>query len=87
MLIYTINPRSQFDLVIVDEAHKMAAYTRWYKKEKSFSNQIVSVRGSILKKTRHVLLLTATPHKGDSENFRHLMKLIDEDVFTSSMAE
>lgn len=29
------------------------------------------------------LLLTATPHKGDTENFRHLMKLIDEDVFSS----
>src|SRR5699024_7170869 len=39
---------------------------------------------SILHKAEHVLLLTATPHKGDSENFRHLMKLIDEDVFTSS---
>nr|MCX3330966.1 helicase [Bacillus pacificus] len=29
------------------------------------------------------LLLTATPHKGDVENFRHLMKLIDPDIFSS----
>ncbi|MGR5988716.1 helicase-related protein [Bacillus sanguinis] len=27
--------------------------------------------------------MTATPHKGDVENFRHLMKLIDPDIFSS----
>ncbi|WP_342462866.1 hypothetical protein NST62_10450 [Ureibacillus sp. FSL K6-8385] len=31
----------------------------------------------------HCLLLTATPHKGDVENFRHLMRLIDPDIFSS----
>lgn len=41
---------------------------------------------SFLQKTEHSVLLTATPHKGDMENFRHLMKLLDEDIFSSISA-
>ncbi|EPY7700973.1 MULTISPECIES: DEAD/DEAH box helicase [Bacillus] len=75
---------AQFDLVIVDEAHKMAAYTHGTVKKKTFRTKLYQLGESILRKTNHCLLLTATPHKGDSENFRHLMKLIDEDIFSSS---
>ncbi|MGI1798588.1 helicase-related protein [Priestia sp. TRN 1309] len=75
---------AQFDLVIVDEAHKMAAYTHGTLKKKTFRTKLYQLGESLLKKASHCLLLTATPHKGDSENFRHLMKLIDEDVFSSS---
>jgi hypothetical protein len=31
--------------------------------------------------TEHLLLLTATPHKGDPENFRLLLGLLDPDLF------
>ena len=75
---------ANYDLIIVDEAHKMAAYTQGTAKKKVFRTKLYQLGESILHKAEHVLLLTATPHKGDSENFRHLMKLIDEDVFTSS---
>jgi superfamily II DNA or RNA helicase len=74
---------AQFDLVIVDEAHKMAAYTHGTVKKKTFRTKLYQLGESLLKKAPHVLLLTATPHKGDSENFRHLMKLIDEDIFSN----
>ncbi|MGG0250721.1 helicase-related protein [Peribacillus frigoritolerans] len=78
---------AQFDLVIVDEAHKMAAYTQGTVKRKTFRTKLYQLGESLLKKTPHCLLLTATPHKGDSENFRHLMKLIDEDIFSNSKAK
>lgn len=75
---------AEFDLIIVDEAHKMAAYTHGTVKKKTFRTKLYQLGESILHKTNHCLLLTATPHKGDSENFRHLMKLIDEDIFSLS---
>ncbi|GAA0615043.1 hypothetical protein GCM10009001_35430 [Virgibacillus siamensis] len=76
---------SDFDLVIIDEAHKMAAYTQGTAKKKVFRTKLYQLGESILRKAEHCLLLTATPHKGDTENFRHLMKLIDEDVFSSTI--
>src|SRR5699024_9315747 len=75
---------ASFDLIIVDEAHKMAAYTQGTAKKKVFRTKLYQLGESILRNAKHCLLLTATPHKGDTENFRHLMKLIDEDVFSSS---
>ncbi|MBD3107921.1 DEAD/DEAH box helicase family protein [Bacillus sp. AGMB 02131] len=75
---------AQFDFIIIDEAHKMAAYTYGTVKRKTFRTKLYQLGESLLRKTEHCLLLTATPHKGDSENFRHLMKLIDEDIFSSS---
>ncbi|WP_338472809.1 helicase-related protein [Niallia sp. XMNu-256] len=78
---------AQFDLVIVDEAHKMAAYTHGTVKRKTFRTKLYQLGESLLKKTHHCLLLTATPHKGDSENFRHLMRLIDEDIFSNKSNE
>lgn len=74
---------ASFDLVIIDEAHKMAAYTQGTTKKKVFRTKLYQLGEAILRKADHCLLLTATPHKGDTENFRHLMKLIDEDVFSS----
>ena len=73
---------SQFDLVIVDEAHKMAAYTVGQKKRKVKRTKMFQLGENLLRHTEHSLLLTATPHKGDKENFRHLMSLIDHDIFS-----
>ncbi|MEL4029726.1 helicase-related protein [Caldifermentibacillus hisashii] len=74
--------KSRFDLIIVDEAHKMAAYTRGTKKRKVQRTKIFQLGEALLSHTEHCLLLTATPHKGDKENFRHLMSLIDNDIFS-----
>lgn len=75
---------AQFDLIIVDEAHKMAAYTHGTIKKKTTRTKLYQLGEVILRKAPNCLLLTATPHKGDMENFRHLMRLIDEDIFSST---
>jgi superfamily II DNA or RNA helicase len=67
--------RSQWDLIIVDEAHKMSAYsddkkTLAYRLGESLSGM-----------TDHYLLMTATPHKGDPENFCLFLSLLDKDVY------
>lgn len=74
--------KANFDLVIVDEAHKMAAYTHGVKKRKISRTKIYQLGEGLLRHTEHCLLLTATPHKGDKENFRHLMSLVDHDIFS-----
>src|SRR5215470_3363457 len=67
--------RSHWDLIIVDEAHKMSAYgddrkTLAYRLGESLSGM-----------TDHYLLMTATPHKGDAENFCRFLALLDRDVY------
>ncbi len=71
----------RWDLVIVDEAHKMAAYRRGKKLERTRRYRL----GEFLTDhTEHLLLLTATPHKGDPENFRLLLQLLDPDLFANT---
>lgn len=78
---------ADFDLVIVDEAHKMAAYTHGKVKRKVSRTKLFQLGDSLLRRTEHCLLLTATPHKGDVENFRHLMSLLDPDIFSHHSAK
>ena len=67
-----------WDLVIVDEAHKMSAsfYGNEIKKTKRFN-----LGESIGQKTRHLLLMTATPHRGKEEDFQLFLSLLDSDRF------
>jgi SNF2 family DNA or RNA helicase len=67
--------RSQWDLVIVDEAHKMSAYCE---DKKTLAYQLGEALSHI---TDHYLLMTATPHKGDPQNFCLFLKLLDADVY------
>ena len=69
---------TDWDLVVCDEAHKMSAaffggevkYTRRYR------------LGQLLGRlTRHLLLMTATPHNGKPEDFQLFMALLDSDRF------
>jgi len=62
-----------WDLVIVDEAHKMAAYRYGDKLSKTERYKLGS---AISKNSEHLLFLTATPHKGDPENFRLFLDLL-----------
>lgn len=71
---------SSFDLVIVDEAHKMSATRYGDKLEKTNRYKL----GEILSKnTEHLLFLTATPHRGDPENFRLFLDLLEPGYFSS----
>jgi len=70
--------QTDWDLVVVDEAHKMSASffggeireTKRYKLGKLLSSL-----------TRHFLLMTATPHNGKEEDFQLFLSLLDSDRF------
>ena len=69
---------SDWDLVIVDEAHKMSAsiWNNEIKETKRFK------LGKLLgERCRHFLLMTATPHNGKDEDFQLFMGLLDGDRF------
>jgi len=64
-----------WDLVIVDEAHRMSATDESHK---SMRYKL----GELLRDTSdHMLLLTATPHKGDPVNFSLFLQLLDADAY------
>jgi len=67
--------RSQWDLIIVDEAHKMSAYSA---DKKTLAYQLGEALSSM---TDHYLLMTATPHKGYPTNFCLFLELLDKDVY------
>lgn len=67
--------RAHWELVIVDEAHRMSARDADHKTERYKLGELLSER------TDHLLLLTATPHKGDPENFSLFLQLLDRDVY------
>lgn len=72
---------AHFDLIIVDEAHKMSAYRYGEKIDKSERYRLGEVLSDI---TNHLLFLTATPHKGDPENFRLFLDLLERGFFASN---
>ncbi|MEJ5270143.1 MAG: helicase-related protein, partial [Hydrogenophilus sp.] len=69
---------SRWDLVVVDEAHKLAASYFGNKIHKTKRFQLGELLGSI---TRHYLLMTATPHNGKEEDFQLFLSLLDADRF------
>ena len=72
---------SHFDLIVVDEAHKMSAYRYGEKTEKTIRYKL----GELLsRQAEHLLFLTATPHKGDSENFRLFLDLLEPGFFATT---
>ena len=69
---------TEWDLVIVDEAHKMSAsYTGGEIKR----TERFLLGEKLGKLTRHLLLMTATPHNGKEEDFQLFLSLIDSDRF------
>ncbi|MGQ9919160.1 MAG: helicase-related protein, partial [Bryobacteraceae bacterium] len=65
----------RWDLVIVDEAHRMSAADETHKSQRY-------KLGELLRDTAdHILLLTATPHKGDPQNFSLFLQLLDPDAY------
>src|SRR5439155_10628214 len=68
----------QWDLIVVDEAHKLSAYEYGTKTEESERYKAIK---ALANKTDHLLFLTATPHRGRRDTFRRLLLLLDEDLF------
>ncbi|MCE9615082.1 MAG: DUF3883 domain-containing protein [Lentisphaerae bacterium] len=70
--------QTEWDLIVCDEAHKMSAtYTG---SEVSFTKRYRL--GQLLGRlTRHLLLMTATPHNGKEADFQLFLALLDADRF------
>jgi len=69
---------TEWDLVVVDEAHRMSAHR--------FGGEVKETRryrlGKVLAQaSRHFLLMTATPHDGKDEDFQLFLALLDPDRF------
>jgi SNF2 family DNA or RNA helicase len=69
---------ASWDLVVFDEAHKLSAHF--------FGNEIKRTKRfnfaeKIGQYTRHLLLMTATPHNGKEEDFQLFLSLLDSDRF------
>ncbi len=70
--------RANWDLVVIDEAHKCSART--------FGNEVKRTRRYQLaerlsSEADRLLLLTATPHQGNVDQFAHFLRLLDADQF------
>ncbi len=65
----------RWDLVIIDEAHRMSAYSEDKKSQRYKLGEFLRDLSD------HMVLLTATPHKGDPQNFSLFLRLLDADAF------
>ncbi|MER6315937.1 helicase-related protein [Streptomyces sp. NPDC001581] len=69
---------SEWDLIVVDEAHRMSA--SWFGGELKRTRRydLGRLLGGI---TRHFLLMTATPHSGSEADFQTFLALLDPDRY------
>lgn len=70
--------KTDWDLVVCDEAHKMSASFWGGEIRRTKRYQLGRLLSTL---TRHFLLLTATPHNGKEEDFQLFMALLDGDRF------
>jgi superfamily II DNA or RNA helicase len=70
--------QTDWDLVVVDEAHKMSAHFYGVEVQETKRYKLGKLLGNL---TRHLLLMTATPHSGKPEDFQLFMALVDQDRF------
>lgn len=78
--VLEVASNSHWDLIVFDECHKLSAYdygTKVYKAKRYLAAEILS------KQCEHILLLTATPHRGRTDTFKKLLQLLDEDIFAT----
>ncbi|MDO4232324.1 MAG: helicase-related protein [Lautropia sp.] len=62
-----------WDLVIIDEAHRMSGSTEQVARYK--------LGAALAEASPYLLLLSATPHQGKTDQFMRLMQLLDRDTF------
>lgn len=70
--------QNSWDLVVFDEAHKLSAHFVSQKIEPTKRFNLAKKLGA---HTRHLLLMTATPHNGKEEDFQLFLSLLDGDRF------
>lgn len=72
--------KTNWDMIIFDEAHKLSAYDYG---EKTYRSRRYEAAELLAHRCEHMLLLTATPHRGRADTFKRLMQLLDEDIFAT----
>ncbi|OMG61446.1 RNA helicase [Stutzerimonas balearica] len=75
---------TSWDVIVVDEAHKMSANYFGQKVNKTQRFRLGELLGGLC---RHFLLMTATPHNGKEEDFQLFMSLLDGDRFYGKFRE
>jgi hypothetical protein len=70
--------RTHLDLVVVDEAHRMSAHYFGNELKRTRRYELGQLLGRI---TRHLLLMTATPHSGKDEDYQLFLALLHPDRF------
>lgn len=79
--IQNVLSKTNWDMIIFDEAHKLSAYEYG---EKIYKSRRYEVAHMLSKQCEHLLLLTATPHRGRQDTFKRLLQLLDEDIFATA---
>jgi len=69
---------AEWDLVVADEAHKMSATLTGNEVKYTARYRLGELLG---RQSRHLLLMTATPHRGKDEDFQLFLGLLDADRF------
>jgi superfamily II DNA or RNA helicase len=69
---------TSWDLVVFDEAHKLSAHFFGAELKRTKRFNLAERLGHC---TRHLLLMTATPHNGKEEDFQLFLSLLDSDRF------
>ena len=71
---------THWDLIVFDECHKLSAYDYG---SKQYLSQRYRAAAILSHQCEHLLLLTATPHRGRKDTFKKLLQLLDEDIFAT----
>ena len=79
--IQAVLSKTHWDIIIFDEAHKLSAYEYG---DKIYKSRRYEVAHMLSKQCEHILLLTATPHRGREDTFKRLLQLLDEDIFATA---
>ena len=79
--VLNVLSKTSWDMVIFDEAHKLSAYEYG---EKIYKSKRYEAAYRLAGQCEHILLLTATPHRGRKDTFKRLLQLLDEDIFATS---
>ena len=74
----------EWDLIIVDEAHRMSATYSGGEVKTTKRYQLGQMASRVC---RHFLLMTATPHNGKEKDFQLFMALLDGDRFEGSFRD
>jgi SNF2 family DNA or RNA helicase len=73
--------RAEWDLVVIDEAHKCAAVTG--SDDSAIKTKRYALAEALAGRSERLLLMTATPHSGDEDRFTWFLRLLDPDQFST----